>query len=156
MSDVPADEAINQALGRLEVLVGTWDITATFPGDPPTVFGGAQTTFEWTCGGRLLMQRTDMPADGPPSSLTLITYDQQTNTYRQHYYDSRGVIRLYEMTLDDQVWTLLRTEPDFSPLDFSQRFVGEISSDATTIAGAWEKASDEAWKHDFALAYTRR
>lgn len=37
------------------------------------------------------------------------------------------------MALDDGVWTLLGTEPDFSPLDFAQRFVGTISPDGTTI-----------------------
>jgi hypothetical protein len=28
----------------------------------------------------------------------------------------RGVARVYRMTLDDNVWTLLRDEADFSPL----------------------------------------
>jgi hypothetical protein len=68
---------------------------------------------------------------------------------------SLGVIRLYEMTLEDQVWTLLRTTPDFSPLDFGQRFTGQFSEDGKTITGAWERATEESWDHDFALTYTR-
>jgi hypothetical protein len=72
----PAD-APEEKLRRLDALVGTWEVTAQFPGDPPVVFGDAKTTFAWM--GRLLVQRTDMPEDGPPSSLTVITYDEQVD-----------------------------------------------------------------------------
>ncbi len=41
------------------------------------------------------------------------------------------------MTFDGHTWTLERTKPDFSPLDFHQRFVGSISDDGTTIDGEW-------------------
>jgi hypothetical protein len=29
--------------------------------------------------------------------------------------------------------------PDFTPLDFQQRFTGTFSDDGNTISGAWEK-----------------
>jgi hypothetical protein len=76
--------------------------------------------------------------------------------YTQHYFDSRGVVRLYAMSLVDGVWTLTRESPDFSPLDFRQRFTGTISEDENTITGAWEKCLDGGeWEHDFALTYRR-
>jgi hypothetical protein len=77
--------------------------------------------------------------------------------YLQHYFDSRGVARLYRMTLTDRTWTLLRTEPDFSPLDFSQRYVGTISADGDRIEGRWETSYDQgqSWEVDFPLSYTR-
>ena len=56
----------------------------------------------------------------------------------QHYFDSRGVARVYKMSVEEGVWKLWRDEPDFSPLDFSQRFTGTFSADGTTIAGRWE------------------
>jgi hypothetical protein len=60
------------------------------------------------------------------------------------------------MTLANGVWTLERTEADFSPIDFSQRYVGELSEDGRTIAGRWEIAHDkETWELDFHLNYTR-
>ena len=49
-----------------------------------------------------------------------------------------GVARLYAMTLDAGTWTLLRESPDFSPLDFAQRFTGTFSDDGDTIRGTWE------------------
>jgi hypothetical protein len=101
------------------------------------------------------VQRTDLPADGPPSSLTVIGYDEDAGAYRQHYFDSRGVARIYAMTLDDRVWTLLRTTPDFAPLEFGQRFVGHIGDDGTEITATWEKSLDGKWEHDFDLTYTK-
>jgi hypothetical protein len=40
------------------------------------------------------------------------------------------------MSLENGVWRLWHDEPDFSPLDFSQRFTGSFSDDGKTIAGA--------------------
>ena len=63
---------------------------------------------------------------------------------------------LYAMSLAGGVWTLTRESPDFTPLDFRQRFIGTISDDGNTISGAWETGLDGAgWEHDFALTYRR-
>jgi hypothetical protein len=61
------------------------------------------------------------------------------------------------MTLAGGVWTLLRTEADFTPLDFAQRFIGEFSADASTIDGRWEQSHDgeRTWELDFAITYRR-
>jgi hypothetical protein len=56
-------------------------------------------------------------------------------------FDSRGTARLYAMTFDGRTWTLERTKPDFSPLDFHQRFVGSISDDGATIDGEARSSS---------------
>ena len=51
-------------------------------------------------------------------------------------------------------WTLTRESPDFSPLEFRQRFTGTFSQDGNTISGIWEKCFAGAdWEHDFALIY---
>ena len=42
------------------------------------------------------------------------------------------------MSFVDGVWTLTRESPDFTPLDFRQRFIGTFSADGNTISGAWE------------------
>jgi hypothetical protein len=41
------------------------------------------------------------------------------------------------MTFDGRTRTLKRTKPDFSPLEFHQRFVASISADSATIDGEW-------------------
>jgi hypothetical protein len=60
------------------------------------------------------------------------------------------------MTLEDRLWTLSRTEPDFSPLDFSQRYTGVFGEDGDSIAGRWEVAHEpDDWQLDFELGYVR-
>jgi hypothetical protein len=66
------------------------------------------------------------------------------------------VARVYEMSFDNGVWRLWRTSADFTPLDFSQRFTGTFSKDASTITGRWEISHDgTSWEHDFDLTYTK-
>jgi hypothetical protein len=46
------------------------------------------------------------------------------------------------MSFEDGVWKLWRDEPDFSPLDFSQRFTGIFSDDSKSLASRWEISHD--------------
>jgi hypothetical protein len=141
-----------------------------FPGQPeppgtaaPGAGSGAATDgpvarcwFEWTLDRQFLVQRTEIPVPEAPDSMAIIAADLEAGRYTQHYFDARGVARLYAMTLADGVWTLTRQSPDFTPLDFWQRFTATISPDGDTISGAWEKCFDGAtWEHDFDLTYRR-
>jgi hypothetical protein len=149
------------ALARLDVFVGEWVMEARFPGGPPpgTADDGpaARAWFEWALDGQFLLQRTSVPDPAVPDSLALIGAGLETGAYTQHYYDSRGVARLYAMTLDaDGVWTLRRESADFTPLDFRQRYTGRFSADGNTISGAWEIGlADGGLRHDFDLSYHR-
>ncbi len=150
------------ARARLDVFVGEWVLAARFPDGelaPSTASQEgpqARSRFEWALDGQFLLQRTEVPVPEAPGSLAIVSVDPATGAYTQHYYDSRGVVRLYAMTFADGVWTLTRESPDFSPLDFRQRFAGTFSPDGNTISGAWEKrAGDAGWEHDFDLTYRR-
>jgi hypothetical protein len=152
----------SQALARLAVFVGEWTVEVRFPGGEPapsiaTDEGPqAHSRFEWALNGQFLLQRTEAPVPEAPDSLSIISVDLETGAYTQHYYDSRGVVRLYAMSLADGVWTLTRKSADFSPLDFRQRFTGTFSQDENTISGAWDKRfNGVGWEHDFALSYRR-
>lgn len=145
-----------ETLARLDAFAGEWSIEARFPGlvaEGGT--GRGRVTFEWLLGGQYLAQRTDAPAPAP-DSLAIIRADPRTGGYSLHYYDSRGVVRIYSMTFDGRTWELVRDAPDFSPLDFCQRFTGTFSDDGAAIDGAWEKSPDgTSWTHDFTLIYRR-
>ena len=93
----------------LELLVGAWELHANFPSVPDLPLRGS-CTFEWMQGRRLLVQRSQTP-DPAPDSLAVIAPDAETGAFRQHYFDTRGVVRLYAMTFDGDVWELTRTEP---------------------------------------------
>jgi hypothetical protein len=145
----------SEALDRLEAFVGEWTLEAAFPDAPPTDSRG-QVTFEWLLDGQFLVQRSTIPHPDAPDSFAVISADDEGEGYTQHYFDSRGVARLYAMTLSDGVWKLLRDSPDFTPLSFSQRFTASFSDDGNTIDGAWETSDDDSsWEHDFGLTFRR-
>jgi hypothetical protein len=142
----------------LEPFVGEWSMVPRFkdlPAVPPDA--GARIIFEWLPGGEFLIERWEVPVPEAPDGIAIIGPDpEREGNYLQHYFDSRGVARVYKMSFDGKVWTLMRDEPDFSPLDFSQRYTGTMSDDGRTIAGAWEICHDgTTWELDFELTYTQ-
>ena len=144
------------ALAALDLLVGEWSMEARFE-HLPSADGDARVVFEWLPGERFLVERWSVPVPEAPDGIAIIGPDLSSeDTYLQHYFDSRGVTRVYRMTLTDRVWRLWRDEADFSPLDFRQRYSGVISDDGRTIAGAWGISHDgTTWQHDFHLSYRK-
>ena len=145
-------------LQDLEPLIGTWDMEAVFSAERevPSVAGEVMTTFEWTLGGKYLLQRAVAPSP-IPNAMCLIGVDADGGGFTQHYFDDRGVARVYAMTFDGTTWTLERSGPDFSPFEFSQRYVGTVADDGNSISGAWEICHDgTTWQPDFQLSYRRR
>ena len=148
------DDDQRTRLERLQPLVGEWRIEAPAFPLPPTDADAARMTFEWTLGGAFLLQRSSIPVPEAPDALSVIGTDTGDG-YTQHYFDSRGIARLYAMTFDGREWTLERHEPDFTPLPFHQRWVGTFS-DGDTIRGRWEASDDgREWELDFELEYHR-
>jgi hypothetical protein len=153
--DIPAERPAS--LDRLDVLTGQWEMEATFeagyfgPGSPAINGRGGRTTFEWLEGRFFLTQRFINEHPAAPSGVAIIGTGAGPATFIQHYYDSRGVTRSYQMSLDGRTWILWREAPRFW-----QRYTGLISSDGNTITGAWEGSADgQDWKHDFGLTYTK-
>ena len=143
-------------LAALEPFVGDWSFVAAF-GDETPADVGARASFGWLPEERFLIQRWEIPVPEAPDGIAIIGADPGRNGgYRQHYFDSRGVARVYRMSFESGVWKLWRDEPDFSPLDFSQRFTGTFGDDGKTITGRWEICHDgKTWERDFDLTYTR-
>jgi len=142
------------ALDAFGVVVGEWEMTAEFPGMDPV--GGATATFEWMEGGMLLVQRWQVPIPEAPDGIAVYGYDEGRGSVLQHYFDTRGVVRLYEASIEGGTWTLERRTGDFSPLEFGQRFIGKIAGDGTTIEGTWQIADDnETFEKDFEMTYRK-
>jgi hypothetical protein len=138
----------------LERFIGDWEVAFELPGMPAEP---GRTTFEWLLGRRFVLQRSGADHPDAPEGYVVISADHRRDDgYLQHYFDSRGVVRLYEMDFDGAEWTLTRMSPDFSPLDFAQRWIGSFSDDGNTIEGRWETSPDgREWQLDFRLTYRR-
>jgi hypothetical protein len=152
--DIPAERPAS--LDRLETLIGQWETDALFeagffgPGSSP-ITGRGRTTFEWLAGRYFLTQRFVNEHPAMPSGIAIIGAGADPETFEQNYYDSRGVARVYQMSLNGDVLKLWREAPGFW-----QRYTGVISTDGNTITGAWEASAEgRDWRHDFNVNYTK-
>ena len=131
------------SIEALEPLIGRWRIGV--PG------AGGDVEFDWLGDKAFVVQRWRSDRPEFPDGIAIIAPDETGDGFVQHYFDSRGVARVYRTTLEDGVWRLWRDAPGFD-----QRYAGTLADDGATIAGAWEKRTDGAtWEHDFELVYTR-
>jgi hypothetical protein len=138
-------------MALLEPFVGEWRLETSLA--PPGAVR-ARSVFEWELGGRFLVERSEVDVAEAPDGLSVVAATPEG--YLQHYFDSRGVVRLYAMTFDGRTWTLRREEADFTPLEFAQRYTGEFSDDGATIRGRWEiRHPGQDWEPDFDLSYVR-
>ena len=140
------DGDASDALRTLDVLVGEWETVA------PAMEAEGRTTFEWLDGGGFLIERSKVHRPEFPNSVSLIGATGPDGGLEQHYFDSRGVARVYEMTFADGTWTLYRAGPDWP-----QRYVGRLSPDGDTITGHWERGDEPGapLQHDFDLNFSR-
>ena len=91
MSDQSSEQSM---LERLNMFVGEWNLEASFAQPAAS----ARAMFEWALDGQFLIERTEV--SGAPGSLTVVGLDTDAQAYTQHYFDSRGVARIYSMTFD--------------------------------------------------------
>jgi hypothetical protein len=140
------DPTAGDALRTLDVLVGEWKTTA------PGMAAEGITTFDWLEGGGFLIERSTVDRPEFPNAICIIGPTGPGGALQQHYFDSRGVARVYEMTLANGSWTLYRAGPDWP-----QRYVGELSPDDNAITGRWERGEKpgDALEQDFDLNFTR-
>jgi hypothetical protein len=143
----------NPALERLGVFVGEWNTrisSMSFNPDPSAVVEG-RTSFDWLEGGAFLLEYSGVPNSEFPHGISVIGPDDKAESYGMLYFDSRGVSRIYQMSLRENTWKLWRDFPGFS-----QRFTGTFSDDHKIITARWEKSGDGSkWELDFNLTYTK-
>jgi hypothetical protein len=135
-------------LTALAPLVGEWTTEATHPAFPGTVVTG-RVTYEWLEGERFLIQRSGVDHPDFPDSISVVGLTDGELT--AHYFDSRGVFRVYGIAMDGDTLRMWRDEPGFR-----QRLEAKLSGDGGTVAGVWQLSrDDETWNDDLAITFTR-
>ena len=131
----------------LEALVGTWTTEGTHPLLAGVIRG--QATFEWLDGRQFMVCRSHYDHPDIPDALAVTgVIDDRLS---MHYFDSRGVFRVYEVDLSPGTWRFWRDGPDFA-----QRFTGTFSDDGLTITGRGQLSTDgTSWDEDLSLTYRR-
>jgi hypothetical protein len=135
-----------ESLGRR--LVGEWTTEATHPVYPSTVVQG-KATVEWLEGKRFLIFRARSDHPEFPDSISVIG---DTGGLRMHYFDSRGVHRIYELNVTEGGWEIARDALE----EFSQRLTVTFADEDNTMIGTSKISHDNAtWNDDLAITYRR-
>jgi hypothetical protein len=119
-------ESRHALLQGLGALVGEWATEATHPAYPSSVVHG-HSAFEFLEGKKFLILRARSDHPDFPDSISIIG---DTEGLRMHYFDSRGVHRLYEVSVSEDAWELSHDAPGFS-----QRFTGQFEEAGDRISG---------------------
>jgi hypothetical protein len=140
-------------------LIGQWHGEGEIPVDPPMPIS-VEASIE-RFGDFAVMRTVGEPAE-MPSTLSVIGGAPDGEPQPMHYFDDRGVKRLFLTTVDGSTWTIWRSpDEDWNGPDgpgFNQRFIGELSADGNTIEGRWERGIGDAgdqWELDFPITYVR-
>src|SRR3954454_10033492 len=116
-----------EALKRLEPLVGEWTLEAKPPDGPPWP-GEARATIEWHDSGAHLVERSTVEMPEAPNGIKIMGCDAANGTYSQLSSDDRGVSRVYGMSIGGGDWTLWPVGAPFANL-----FTGRFEDDGNTI-----------------------
>jgi len=142
-----------------EPLIGEWHGEGEVPAEPPMRIS-VEAKIE-RMGEFVVLSSVGEPAE-MPDSLSIIGGAPDGEPQPMHYFDGRGVKRLFMMALEGSTWKIWRAPgEDWNGPDgpgFNQRFIGEISADGRTIAARWERGTGDAgdeWEIDFPITYVR-
>jgi hypothetical protein len=141
-----------------ERLIGEWHGEGVMPIEPPVKVSadakvermGTFIVFSSIGGGDV------------PDSISIIGGAPEGDPQPMHYFDARGVQRLYLTAIEGSTWKIWRApgEDWNGPQGpgFNQRFVGVFSADGNTVDGRWERGlgnSGDVWELDFPITYHR-
>jgi len=125
---------------------------------PGAVIAG-WSTFEWLDGERFLIFRSHYEHPDVPDAVSIIG---DTDGLHMHYFDSRGVYRLFEFTMVDDGWAIAmgRRSPtgSFASHDepFSQRVTFRLQHADQTMSGRGQLSYDDVnWDDDLEIMYRR-
>ena len=145
-----------QKLGRR--LVGEWTTEATHPQMPGVVVAGS-STFEWLDGECFVIARSHHEHPDFPNAVSIIG---DTDGNHMHYFDSRGVYRLYALTMMDEGWSIAMGRD--APADsfaspgapFSQRMTYCFEDADQKMSGKGVSSTDDVnWEDDLQITYQR-
>jgi len=145
---------------EFEPLIGAWHGEGSIPIEPPMTISVLATVER--LGEFIVFRSAGEPAE-VPDNISIIGGAPDGEPQPMHYFDDRGVERLYLTTIQGSTWTIWRApgEDWHGPHGpgFNQRFIGEISADGSTIVARWERGMGNAgdrWEMDFPITYVRR
>ena len=139
----PYHQGMTRDFGSLERLIGTWAFTMRHVAVSEAITGSQ--AYETVLDGAFLQQRWHYDHPEFPDAISLLS------PTHMHYFDVRGITRVFELKSDETGWSIVRLDADFGQR-MSFRF-----EDAGRMTGAGELSHDEGttWVPDFTMEWTR-
>jgi hypothetical protein len=130
-------------MSALDRLLGSWEFTMHHSAMSEPVTG--RQRYERVLDGAFVLQHWTYDHPDFPDAIALLSDD------RYHYFDVRGITRVFDFEIDDRGWSMVRLDEDFSQRQ-TARFRGLDVMDSTG-----EKSDDQGvtWQHDFTMTYQR-
>jgi hypothetical protein len=130
-------------MSALDQLLGSWDITMHHSAMSEPVSGHQR--YERVLDGAFVLLTWTYDHPDFPDAMALLSDD------RCHYFDVRGVIRVFDVEIDDTGWSMIHLDDEFSQR-YTTRFHGpdvmESHGEASFDRGA-------SWQPDFRMTYQR-
>ncbi len=128
----------------LDRLLGSWTLTMNHSQMPDAVTGHQH--YERVLDGAFVQLRWSYEHPDFPDAIAL--FDEGT----VHYFDVRGVIRVFDFSIDEAGWSMT-----FIDDRFSQRATARF--DGPDVMQCEGEASDDrgaTWRHDYSMTYVRQ
>ncbi len=127
-------------------LVGAWTTEATHTFLPGVLIRGTCSVEVLGADG-FLLHRTWYDHPDIPDAVSLLRGQQM------HYFDERGVIRLFALTVTADGWSVERSRTDD---DFGQRTTWLVDADGRTVRGRSQLSHDgHLWEDDLQVVHRR-
>ena len=130
-------------MSALDRLLGTWGITMHHSAMSEPITG--RQRYERVLDGAFVLQRWTYDHPDLPDAMALLSND------RYHYFDVRGITRVFDFEVDEAGWSMIRLDEDFSQRS-TARFRGP---DIVESIGEVSHDNGVTWQPDFTMTYRR-
>ena len=130
-------------MSALDRLLGIWECTMHHSAMSEPVTG--RQRYERVLDGTFVLQHYTYDHPDLPGAMALLSDD------RYHYFDVRGIARVFELDVDEAGWSMIRLDDNFSQRS-TARFRGP------DVVESIEEVSHDngvTWQPDFTMAYQR-
>jgi hypothetical protein len=142
-------------------VVGRWTTESTHPDLPGTVINGT-ADIEWLEGERFLILRSRNDHPDFPDAISIVgdtravtaedVAADRSEELHLHYFDSRGVYRVYDVSIKPDGWEWALKEPGWA-----QRLPLSFADGDRTMSGTSRLSVDNGpWNDDLEVTYRRR
>jgi hypothetical protein len=127
----------------LDRLIGTWDFSMRHVALDEPIRG--RQRYERVLDGAFLMLRWTYEHPEFPDAIAML--DDST----LHYFDVRGVTRVFDLEVSAESWAMLRRDPDF----WQRSTMSFAGPDAMHGTGENSHDAGASWQHDYTITCTR-